>query len=100
MIDEAEEATEVEENMDETLVNKRTKGTTGNEEEEDEPTGEDEEMIIDSEQQDTIVGMNETENETDEDMKEQDRNSSSFTAGFNSKQFQPTDKASKEATQQ
>jgi hypothetical protein len=100
MIDEAEEATEVEENMDETLVNKRTKGTTGNEEEEDEPTGEDEEMIIDSEQQDTIARMNETENETDEDMKEQDRNSSSFTAGFNSEQFQPKDKASKEATQQ
>jgi hypothetical protein len=100
MIDEAKEITEAKGNMDETLVTKRTKKHTGNEEEDDEPIGEDEEMIIDSEQQDTIVGKNETENETDEEMKEQDSNSSSFTAGFNNKQFQTTNKASKEATKQ
>jgi hypothetical protein len=97
MIDEATEIPE--ENMDGTMVIKRTKKHTGNEEEvDDETIGEDEEMI-DSAQQD-IVGKNDNDNVIDEEMKEQDRNSSSFTAGFNSQQFQSTNKASSEATQQ
>jgi len=100
MIDEETEITETQENMDETMVIKRTKKHTGNEEEDDETIGEDEEMMIDSEQQDNIAGKNETENEIDEEMKEQDRNSSSFTAGFNKQQFQQLNNASKEATQQ
>jgi hypothetical protein len=97
MIDEATEIPE--ENMDGTMVIKRNKKHTENEEEvDDETIGEDEEMMIDSAQQDNIVGTDEIENGT-----EQDRNSSSFTDGFNNlqfQQFQPTNKASTGGTQQ
>jgi hypothetical protein len=81
------------------MVIKRNKKHTENEEEvDDETIGEDEEMMIDSAQQDNIVGTDEIENGT-----EQDRNSSSFTDGFNNlqfQQFQPTNKASTGGTQQ
>jgi hypothetical protein len=97
MIDEAKEIPE--ENMDGTIVIKRTKKQTGNEAEADDETIEEDEEMIDSAQQDK-VGKNDNDNTIDEEMKEQDRNSSSFTAGFNSHQFQSTNIASSEATQQ
>jgi hypothetical protein len=100
MIDEVTEITEVQENMDEIMENKRNKQQTGNEQKGDETIEEDEEMTMDNEQQDNIVGTNENGTATDEEMTEQNRNSSSFTAGFNNHQFQQTNNAPSGATQQ
>jgi hypothetical protein len=100
MTDEAKEITEVQENKDEIVENKRNKQQNGNEEKGDETTEEDEEMMMDNEQQDNIAGTNENGTATDEEMTEQNRNSSSFTAGFNNHQFQRSNDAPSGATQQ
>jgi len=81
------ETTEAQEDMDEDTVNKRNKKHNGNEEEKEvETTDEDEEMMIDNEQQANLV--NTIEKVADEEMTEQEKNSSSFTASFNNHQFQ------------
>jgi hypothetical protein len=100
MIDKEKEITEVQENIDAIMVTKRNKKQNGNEEEGDETIEEDEEMMMDNEQHENIADINENETAADEEMTEQNRNSSSFTAGFNNHQFQQTNEAPSGVTQQ